>query len=120
MENNSNEFLKQFGGSATANVLTVIVFMVFKFIEGRCKHSKCSSNTSCFSCSADNYATERGGSSVPRVKENDVRPTVSMQEVHPSNDKEVQEGHSAVIQVNQPPSSETSGDGQLARGDELV
>ena len=116
MENNSNEFLKQFGGSATANVLTVIVFMVYKFIEGRCKHSKCESKTSCFSCSADNYSTERG----IRVKENDVRPTVSMQEVHPSNDKEVQEGHSAVIQVVQPDSSDTTSNRQLVRGDELV
>ena len=120
MENNSNEFLKQFGGSATANVLTVIVFMVYKFIEGRCKHSRCSSNTSCFRCSADNYATERGGSSVPRVKENDVRPTVSMQEVPPSNDKEVQEGHSAVIQVVQAESTDTASERQLVRGDELV
>ena len=116
MENNSNEFLKQFGGSATANVLTVIVFMVYKFIEGRCKHSKCSSNTSCFSCSADNYATERG----TRVKENDVRPKKSLSGVHTSDGKEVQTKHPSVIQVNQPPSSETSGDGQLARGDSLV
>ena len=116
MENNSNEFLKQFGGSATANVLTVIVFMVYKFIEGRCKHSKCSSNTSCFSCSADNYATERG----TRVKENDVRPKKSLSGVHTSDDKEVQKGYPSVIQVNQPDSSDTTSNRQLVRGDELV
>ena len=117
MEN--NDYLKQFGGSATANVLTIVVVMIYKFIEGRCKHSKCSSNTSCFSCSADNYTRRSGGSSDPKVKDG-IQHTKSLSGVHTRNDKEVQEGHSAVIQVNQPPSSETSGDGQLARGDSLV
>ena len=119
MENNSNEFLKQFGGSATANVLTVIVFMVYKFIEGRCKHSRCSSNTSCFRCSADNYATERGGSSEPRVKD-DIQPKKSMFELPSRNDTQIQKGHSAVIQVVQPDSSDTTSNRQLVRGDELV
>ena len=115
MENNSNEFLKQFGGSATANVLTVIVFMVYKFIEGRCKHSKCESKTSCFSCSADNYATQRG----TKVKD-DIQPTVSLQDLHTRNGKEVQTGHSAVIQVVQAESTDTASERQLVRGDELV
>ena len=115
MENNSNEFLKQFGGSATANVLTVIVFMVYKFIEGRCKHSKCESKTSCFSCSADNYATQRG----IKVKD-DIQPKKSLPGVHTRNGKEVQTRHSAVIQVVQPDSSDTTSNRQLVRGDELV
>ena len=115
MENNSNEFLKQFGGSATANVLTVIVFMVYKFIEGRCKHSKCESKTSCFSCSADNYATQRG----IKVKD-DIQPTVSVQVLQTRNNKEVQTRYPAVIQVDQAESTDTASERQLVRGDELV
>ena len=119
MENNSNEFLKQFGGSATANVLTVIVFMVYKFIEGRCKHSKCESKTSCFSCSADNYATQRGGSSEPRVKD-DIQPTKSLSGVLSRNETQIHARYPAVIQVDQAESTDTASERQLVRGDELV
>ena len=116
---NSNDFLKQFGGSATANVMTVIVFMVYKFIEGRCKHSRCSSNTSCFRCSADNYATERGGSSEPRVKD-DIQPKKSMFELPSRNRPEIQARYSSVIPVNQAESTDTASERQLALGNELV
>ena len=115
MENNSNEFLKQFGGSATANVLTVIVFMVYKFIEGRCKHSKCESKTSCFSCSADNYATQRG----IKVKD-DIQPTKSLSGVHSRNETQIHARYPAVIQVDQAESTDTASERQLVRGDELV
>ena len=115
MENNSNEFLKQFGGSATANVLTVIVFMVYKFIEGRCKHSKCESKTSCFSCSADNYATQRG----TKVKD-DIQPKSRVCELQSRNDSQIQKGYPSVIQVDQAESTDTASERQLVRGDELV
>ena len=117
MEN--NDFLKQFGGSATANVLTIVVVMIYKFIEGRCKHSKCSSNTSCFSCSADNYSTQRGGSSDPKVKDG-IQPTKSLSGVHTRNDKEVQERHTPFIQVVQPESSSNSRDIPVVKRGELI
>lgn len=56
-----NEFLKQFSGSAAANVVLMICVGLYKLIESRCKHSRCSSNTSCFKCSVDNDQTIRGG-----------------------------------------------------------
>ena len=67
MEGN-NEFVKQFGGSVTANLVFAVLLVVYKFLESRCKHSKCSSDTSCFHCSADNYSTSRG-SSPPKIKD---------------------------------------------------
>ena len=119
MEN--NDFLKQFGGSATANVLTIVVVMIYKFIEGRCKHSKCQSNTSCFSCSADNYLTRRsGGSSDPRVKENAIQHTKSLSGVHTRNGAQVQEGHTPFIQVVQPESSSDSRRLQMVKPGEII
>ena len=63
MENDEgNEFGKQFAGSAAANVVFVLAMVIYKFVEGRCKHSRCSSNTSWFKCNVDNYETERSKS----------------------------------------------------------
>ena len=119
MEN--NDFLKQFGGSATANVLTIVVVMIYKFIEGRCKHSKCQSNTSCFSCSADNYQTRRsGGSSDPRVKENAIQPKSRVSKMPSSKHSQVQEGHSSVIQVVKPDSESDSRRLQMVKPGDII
>ena len=117
MEEN-NEFIKQFGGSATANLLTAIVFMIFKFVQGRCKHSQCSSNTSCFKCTADNYATERA-SSPPNLKD-DVQPEKSLQEMHTRHDREVLPRRSSPIKVSEPESREDTRDFSVVKGPELV
>ena len=117
MEDN-NQFLQQFGGRATANVVSAIVFILYKFIEGRCKHSKCSSNTKCFKCTADNYATERA-SSAPKVK--DVRPQEGLQEVHTRHSPEIQTRHPQIIEVREPESRDNSRtEFSLVRGGELV
>lgn len=117
MEDN-NQFLQQFGGSATANLVTAMLFMVYKFIEGRCKHSKCSSNTSCFKCSADNYETERATSN-PYNKD-DIRPEKSLSEVHTRNSPEIQTRHPPIIEVREPESRENTRDFSLVKGGELV
>lgn len=103
----TNEFLKQFGGSATANLVTAVCFMLYKFVEGRCKHSKCSSDTSCFKCSADNYNTERA-SSPRRIKEDDILSEKSVSELQTRKHQEVQERHSPFISVIEPESREYS------------
>ena len=117
MEN--NEFLKQFGGSAVANVVTCVCFMLYKFVEGRCRHSKCSSDTSCFKCSADNYSTERC-SSPPRRKDDDIFSENSLSSVHPRNHQEIQERHTPFIQVVASKSREHSRDLQMAERGESV
>ena len=117
MEDN-NQFLQQFGGSATANVVSAIAFIIYKFIEGKCKHSKCSSNTSCFKCSADNYATERATSN-PYNKD-DIRLEEGLQEVHARHSPEIQTRHPKIIAVIEPESRENTRDFSLVRGGELV
>ena len=117
MEN--NDFLKQFGGSATANVVTIVLVMIYKFIEGRCKHSRCSSNTSCFKCETDNYATERG-SSGPSVKENAIRPETRVSEMPSGKRTQVQEGHTPFIQVVQPDSESDSRRLQMVKPGEII
>ena len=51
-EEGGSEFYKQLGGSATANLIFAVGFMVYKVFSQKCKHSKCKSNTKCFQCSA--------------------------------------------------------------------
>ena len=47
-----SEFYKQLGGSATANLIFAVGFMIYKIFSQKCQHSKCKSNTKCFQCSA--------------------------------------------------------------------
>ena len=47
-----SQFMSQFKGSAVANLVFMIVFVVYKFIDKRCQHSSCESNTRCCKCSA--------------------------------------------------------------------
>ena len=47
-----SDFYSQLGGSATANLIFAVAFMVFKIFSKKCQHSKCKSNTRCFQCSA--------------------------------------------------------------------
>ena len=119
MEDN-NDFMKQFGGSATANLVTAGLFLIYKFVQGRCKHSKCSSNTQCFKCNADNYATERA-SSPPNLKD-DIQPKIkkSLQEMHSRDSGQVLPGRSSPIKVSEPESRENTRDFSLVRGPELV
>ena len=117
MEDN-NQFLQQFGGSATANLLTAMLFMVYKFIEGRCKHSSCQSNTRFCKCKTDNYDTERATSN-PYNKD-DVRPVESLQGVQARNSPEIQTRHPPIIEVREPESRENSGNFILADKGELV
>ena len=113
-----NQFLQQFGGSATANVVSAIVFILYKFIEGRCKHSSCSSDTKFCKCKTDNYATERG-SSAPKV--NDVRPQEGLSTVHTRHSPEIQTRRPQIVAVIEPESRDNSRtEFSLVRGGELV
>ena len=118
MEN--NEFLQQFGGSATANLVSAILFMVYKFFESRCKHSRCSSDTSCFKCSADNYETKRATSIPTTIKEDGIRHEKSLQKLHKSHDSKIQQGCTSPIQVRFPESDDHTRNFQLVTGVELV
>ena len=120
MEDENNQFLQQFGGSATANLVTAILFMIYKFIEGRCKHSKCSSNTSCFKCSADNYDTKRSTSNPYNNKEDDIRNHESVQELYTPNSPEVQTKHPQTSQADSSSSRENSRNSRLAKRGEIV
>ena len=93
MEENGSEFMKQFGGSAAANVVFAIGILVYKFIESRCKHSRCSSDTQCFKCSVDNLETER---SKHNIAKDAVQSEESLPQMHQRNDQVVQEKHFAV------------------------
>ena len=117
MEDN-NQFLQQMAGSSVANILTVALFMIYKFIEGRCKHSQCQSNTSLCSCKADNYETKRDSKN-PYNKD-DIQPEIRLQKLHRSELPQVHERHPQTSQADSSSSSENSRDSRLAKRGEIV
>ena len=50
MEGNESQFVQQFKGSAVANLVFAIIFIVYKIIDKKFAHSHCSSNTKCCKC----------------------------------------------------------------------
>jgi len=115
-----NEFGKQFAGSAAANVVFVVGMLLYKFIEGRCKHSRCSSNTSWLSCNVDNYETER--STRNRVKDA-VQPPESVPEMQAREHKIIQEKHITIdkLELRDPESLEgNTREPSVVKGDENV
>ena len=115
----SSEFIKQFGGSAAANVVFAVGILIFKFIEGRCKHSRCSSNLSWCRCNVDNYETERAESN--KDIKNAVRSQESVQKMHGGNDEVLQEKHFAVEKLElRDPESISTGNSVVVKGETLV
>ena len=121
MENgDGSEFGKQFAGSAAANVVFMVGLLIYKFIEGRCKHSKCSSNTRFCRCSADNYETERRAGSNKDIK-NAVRPQESLQKMFRRDDEVLQKVDLKTLELRAEESIEGSARERIvARGEGLV
>ena len=120
MEGGENEFGKQFAGSAAANVVFMIGLLLYRFFEGRCKHSKCSSNTTCFKCNVDNYETERS----TRNKAKDaVQSEESLPSLQGGERQKIQERHIEIekLELRDPDSVERgSRDLRVVRGEDLV
>ena len=60
---NNEQFLTNVKGSATANFITGIFFVIIWILKNKCRHSKCKSHTKCFECSVkedDDIDLERG------------------------------------------------------------
>ena len=60
MEGDGSQFVQQFKGSAVANLVFAIVFIVYKIIDKKFAHSHCSSNTKCCKCetSEDSFSDD--------------------------------------------------------------
>ena len=57
-EERTNEFYTQLGGSATANLLFTVAFLIYKCFSQKCQHSKCKSNLKWCQCSAQEDSIE--------------------------------------------------------------
>ena len=120
MENDGSEFGKQFAGSAAANVVFMIGLLLYKFFEGRCKHSKCSSNTKCFKCNVDNYETER--SATNKLKDA-FQSEKSVPQMHARDRKKISPRHSAIetLELRDPESFEGDPrEPRVAKGENIV
>ena len=83
------EFMKQFSGSATANVVTVLLLgliMIIKKCVEKNKHSECKS--CCFSFELDNK-TERSDGNPNNEREGEESDEESLRELHGKHDKRV-------------------------------
>ena len=124
MENNDgSEFGKQFAGSAAANVVFMVGLLLYKFFEGRCKHSKCSSNTKFCKCNVDNYETERSAGN--KLKDA-FQSKKSLPQVHARDRKKISQRHSAIetLELRDPSSFDPEeGDPReprVAKGEDIV
>ena len=121
MENEgSNEFGKQFAGSAAANVVFMIGMLLYKFFESRFKHSKCSSNTNFCKCNVDNYETER--SATNKLK-NAFQSKKSLSKMHARDHQKISTRHSAIetLELRDPESFEGDPrEPRVAKGEDLV
>ena len=112
------EFGKQFAGSAAANIVFMLGLLLYKFLQGRCKHSKCSSNTSCFKCNVDNYVTQRS----TRNKAKDaVQSEESVPELQAREHQKIQERHITIEKLELgDPESLSARDRVVVRGENIV
>ena len=118
MDDEGGEFGKQFAGSAAANVVFMIGIVLYRFIEGRCKHSKCSSNTRCFKCNVDNYETER---SAHNIAKDAIQPQKSVPEMQAREHPKISPGHFAIEKLElRDPNSLSTRLGVVARGEDIV
>ena len=120
MENDGSEFGKQFAGSAAANVVFMVGLLLYKFLEGRCKHSKCSSNTQFCKCNVDNYETER---SIGNKLKNAFQSEKSVPQMHARDRKKISPRHSAIetLELRDPESFEGDPrEPRVAKGENIV
>ena len=121
MENDGSEFTKQFIGSASANVVFMVGILIYKFIEGRCKHSRCSSTSSCLKCAVDNYDTERGESNQTHEVQDAVQPEKSLQFLHARDNQIIPSQHIETLELRSPRSlSRDSQRRRVVRKESLV
>ena len=106
MSDENSELWKQFSGSAMANVCVLVIWMIYKFVDTHCKHTRCSSNTKCCKCQMDNDELKR------QQSKRNVRPKESLQELQtPDNQK---------IRTRYIPPVQNVGSGKTARERDLV
>ena len=56
-----NEFIKQFAGSGSANMVTLLILAIGWFVKNKCKHLKCKGHSYCCDCSIKDDYDENGG-----------------------------------------------------------
>ena len=95
MSEDNSEVWKQFGGSAMANLCVLVIWMVYKFIDTHCKHTRCSSNTKCCKCQVDNDELKR-----QQTKRDAVRLEEIVQELSTPNGQKIQKRHITPSDVN--------------------
>jgi amino acid permease len=88
MSEDNSEVWKQFSGSAMANVCVLVIWMIYKFIDTHCKHTRCSSNTKCCKCQVDNDELKR-----QQTKRDAIRSKESVQELQTPDNQKVRTRH---------------------------
>ena len=86
-----DEYWKQFTGSASANVVFIVVYFIYKFAESHCKHSRCSSRTSCCRCSIDNDDVNN------KQRKHGLRHQFSLQTMHSTDSEKVPPRHKETV-----------------------
>ena len=88
-EGNENEYIKQLTGSAGANMIFVVAFVLYRALQNRCTKSKSKCATHCGWCDLE---IENDSSSSSDIEEGTVKHENArsrMPQVHQSHDREL-------------------------------
>ena len=91
-----SQFTKQFQGSAAANLVFAIIFIVYRIIDKKFAHSHCSSNTKCCKCDTreDSFSNDNDNKSNAIVRDLEAQ----IDEIKAKLSESVREVHKKTIQ----------------------
>ena len=96
MSGQENEYFKQLTGSAGANMIFVVAFILYRALQNRCKNSKSKCATHCGFCDLE-IENDDSSSDIEEGKHKNEDVRERLQKLHQANDRELQERDTETI-----------------------
>ena len=96
---NESEYLKQFTGSAGANLMFFIAFMLYRALQTKCKNSKSKCATHCGWCDLEIENDDSSSDNEEdKIKHENTRK--GLPKVYESNHRKLPEGHQEAVSID--------------------
>ena len=92
-----NEYLKQLTGSAGANMIFVVAFILYRALQNRCKNSKSKCATHCGFCDLEIENDDSSSDDIEEGRHKHENVRERLPKVHKGNNSELQERYSETI-----------------------
>ena len=96
MSDQENEYFKQLTGSAGANMIFVVAFILYRALQNRCKKSKSKCATHCGFCDLE-IENDDSSSDIEEAKHKNEDVRERLPKVHQGDDRELQERDSETL-----------------------